>query len=61
MSNRRECVRCELLGIPLGPNVQGETLNVSGCANGKAVWGTLAWRRADWTLRTFRFRGTPKT
>ncbi|GEM_PF-6829918 len=42
-------------------NDQGEILNVSGCANVDAVWGTLTWRRADWTVRTFRFRGTPKT
>ena len=41
-------------------NAEGELLSVSGWANPLAVWGTLTWRRADWTVRTFRFRGTPK-
>ena len=40
---------------------EGETLNVSGCANGIAIWGTLTWRKADWTLSTYRYRGKPKT
>ena len=38
---------------------EGGTLSVSGKAALGLVWGTLTWRRADWTLATYRFRGGP--
>lgn len=29
MPNRRECIRCELLGVSLEPSLHGETLDIS--------------------------------
>ena len=40
-------------------NPTGESLNVSGRATVEAVWGQVRLRKADWTLRTYRFRGVP--
>ncbi len=40
-------------------NPAGESLNVSGRATAGAVWGQVRLRKADWTLKTYRFRGKP--
>jgi hypothetical protein len=40
-------------------NPAGESLNVSGRATAEAVWGQVRLRKADWTLKTYRFRGVP--
>ena len=42
------------------PNADGSSLAVTGKATPEALWGTMTWRRADWSLRTYRFKGTPK-
>ena len=41
-------------------NKAGESFLVSGRAVPDRIWGTMTWRREDWTLKTYSFRGTRK-
>lgn len=41
-------------------NPDKETFKVMGKATPDAIWGTMAWRRSDWSLRTYRFSGSQK-
>ena len=41
-------------------NKAGESFLVSGRAVPDRIWGTMTWRREDWTLKIYRFRGTRK-
>ena len=41
-------------------NAQGESFTINGKATADLIWGSMSWRRADWTLRTYRFKGAKK-
>lgn len=40
------------------PHPEGDSFTISGQANADILWGTMVWRRADWTLKTYRFRSS---